>query len=213
MTTFYVVRHGETEWNKAGRIQGQQNSVLNEEGLSQANAAARALKRMPPKSLTQLVSSDLGRTLQTAVPIAAALGLPVQQDNRLRERAFGVFEGLERTQMQAQYPQEFARWQSRDPHYRVPGGESLEDMRARLSASFHEMAARWPHENVVVISHGGVLDVLYRIAMNIASEAPRTWTLANASLNLIAIDAALQWKVLDWGDVAHLAQSEDESFV
>ena len=213
MTIFYVVRHGETEWNKAGRIQGQQNSALNEEGVSQANAAARALYRMPPKSLTQLVSSDLGRTLQTAAPIAAALGLPVLQDKRLRERAFGVFEGLERTQMQAQYPDEFARWQSRDPHYRVPGGESLEDMRVRLSSSFHEMAVRWPTDGVVVISHGGVLDVLYRIAMDIASEAPRTWTLANASLNLIAIDAALRWKVLDWGNVEHLAQSEDESFV
>ncbi len=212
MTIFYVVRHGETTWNKAGRIQGQQNSPLNEEGLAQAAAAARSLARRAGQ-LTQLVSSDLGRTLETAAPIASALDLGVQRDARLRERGFGVFEGLERTQMQAQFPEEFERWQSRDPHYRVPGGESLEDMRVRLSDSFHQMAQRWPDEQVAVITHGGVLDVLYRIAMNIASEAPRNWMLANASLNVIAIDAALQWWVLDWGNVAHLVRSEDESFV
>lgn len=213
MTIFYVVRHGETEWNKAGRIQGQQNSPLNQEGITQAQAAARALRRLPEPSLTRLVTSDLGRTLQTAAPIAHALALETLQDSRLRERGFGVFEGLERAQMQAQYPEEFDRWQSRDPHYRVPGGESLEDMRVRLSASFHEMARRWPRENVVVVTHGGVLDVLYRIANGITSEAPRDWTLANASLNVIAIDQALQWQVLDWGNVAHLGHSEDESFV
>jgi probable phosphoglycerate mutase len=228
LTTFLVVRHGETEWNQIGRIQGQKNSPLNAEGKAQAQALARVLGQWLEftgvadatdqtgggrRAITQLISSDLGRTLETAAPIATALGLVPQLDPRLRERAFGVFEGLQRGQMEASNPAAFAAWQARTPEVRVPGGESLDDLNARLTACLNDLAQRYAGQVLCVVSHGGALDSLYRLAAGVPMQAPRTWSLSNASLNTITIDGQGRWKVAAWGDVRHLARSEDEQFV
>ena len=110
MTRFLIVRHGETLWNREHRIQGQRNSVLSDTGARQALAAAQRLRS---EAAMRLVSSDLGRTLQTAQPIADATGLALETDERLRERCFGEFEGFTPDQVRAQTPEAWARWQSR----------------------------------------------------------------------------------------------------
>ena len=205
MTQFFIVRHGETLWNRERRIQGQGNSELSAVGLRQAIAAARHLATA---GCTRLVSSDLGRTVQTAQPIAAATGLRIDTDAGLRERAFGIFEGLTPDQIRERYPDDHASWQLRKPDYGIPGGESLVQLRDRVRGAF-EALARTAAGRVIVVTHGGVLDALYRIAANVALDAPRTWQLLNASVNQIEVERD-KWQLGGWGDITHLPAAEDD---
>jgi len=199
-TTFVVVRHGETHWNIAGRLQGHLDSRLTPVGLAQAVALGARLAGEP---LDALYSSDLGRARETARPIAAATGLAPTFDGRLRERTYGVFESLTWTEIEARYPAEFVRIASRDPTYAMPQGESSIQFRERLLATFAELAGAHPGGCVAVVTHGGVLGMLYRVACNLPLDAPRAYRLPNAGINRFA------WREgrleLDaWADVAHL---------
>lgn len=206
LTRFLLVRHGETLWNLEHRIQGQGNSELSAAGILQANAIAT---RLAGERVDRLVSSDLGRTLQTAAPIAAATGLPIELNAGLRERAFGIFEGRTLAEIAAAYPSEHARWRSRDPVWAMPGGESLAEVRARVESTLRHIAGGGARR-VVVITHGGVLDAVYRIVTGIADDAPRAWPLVNASMNQIELHEA-GWQLHDWGDVSHLDAAADET--
>ena len=212
MTQFLIVRHGETLWNREHRIQGQGNSELSPVGLRQAIAAAQ---RLAPAGCVRLVSSDLGRTVQTAEPIAKATGLRLETDSGLRERAFGVFEGSTADQIREHHPEEHARWQARVPDFVIPGGESLLQQQTRVRTCLDGLAAEaaaGSNGNVrklIIVTHGGVLDALYRIAAGAALDAPRTWQLLNASINQITIDAH-GWHVGRWGDISHLPAAEDD---
>jgi probable phosphoglycerate mutase len=200
-----LVRHGETHWNREQRIQGQRNSELSPAGIQQANAAAA---RLACEGADGLVASDLGRTLQTAAPIAAATGLAIETRVGLRERAFGVFEGRTLEEIALEFPSEYARWRARDPDYAMPGGESLEQLRERVKGTLEAIAARG-HRKVLVVTHGGVLDAAYRVAAGVADAARRTWPLVNASVNSIDVDAS-GWRLHEWGNVAHLGKAGDE---
>lgn len=205
MTRFLIVRHGETLWNREHRIQGQRNSVLSGTGERQALAAAQRLRS---EAAVGLVSSDLGRTLQTAQPIVDATGLALETDERLRERCFGEFEGFTPDEVRDRTPDAWARWQSREPSWAMPRGESLLTLRARALACLEAIASA-TQGTVIIVTHGGTLDVMYRIAAGLALDAPRTWPLLNASINTIEIDAGV-WRLQAWGDVAHLAAAEDD---
>ncbi|HEY4373409.1 MAG TPA: histidine phosphatase family protein [Burkholderiales bacterium] len=205
MTHFLIIRHGETLWNREHRIQGQLDSQLSPTGLAQAEALGWRLRK---EGLDLLVSSDLGRTLQTAAPIAAATGLAIARDARLRERAFGVFEGMTPEEIKERRPDEYERWQSRDPEFAMQDGESLVQMRARLSACVEELAARG-YAKVGLVTHGGALDALYRIATGTPYSTVRNWPLANASINDIVVENG-RWQMRGWGDIAHLTASEDD---
>lgn len=206
MTRFLLIRHGETLWNREQRIQGQSNSELSPEGVDQARAAAACLR---DEEAELLVSSDLERTMQTAAPIAAATGLAVEAHAGLRERAFGIFEGLTLTEIAERFPDHHARWRSRDPAYAMPGGESLQQMRLRIKAALEGLAMRG-HRKVLVVTHGGVLDAVYRLATGTPDEARRDWPLVNASVNHIDI-AGDTWHLREWGIVSHLRSAGDES--
>jgi probable phosphoglycerate mutase len=205
LTRFAIIRHGETIWNREQRIQGQRNSVLSPAGELQAHATARRLRDVP---FTRLVSSDLGRTLQTAAPIVSATGLALETDRRLRERCFGVFEGMTRAEIEVRHAEAYAHWQGRDPHYAMQDGESLNGLCVRVRECLESIAAQTPGR-VIVVTHGGVLDAVYRIAANLALDAPRTWRLLNSSINEIEITAG-KWRLLEWGDVGHLAATDDD---
>lgn len=183
MTQFMVVRHGETLWNRERRIQGQLDSPLTQEGERQAGATARRLRDCGGQ---RLVASDLGRTLQTALPISAAANLLLETDSRLRERCFGVFEGSTPNEIEARDAVAFARWQSRDPNYAMQAGESLSALCDRVRVCFESMA-RQNGGKVIVVTHGGVLDAVYRLASGVSLDAPRSWPLLNSSINEIEI--------------------------
>ncbi len=201
MTQLILIRHGETVWNREGRMQGQQDSPLTETGVHQARQLAR---RFAQEAFGALYSSDLGRTRQTARSIADAAGRDIIVDARLRERHFGVFEGLTAAEIKLNYPLEYERFKSRDPAYAMPGGESALAFRDRCLACFEDIAQRHAGDTVVVVTHGLVLDMLYRAAHGIALDQPRSFGLLNASLNTFRY-AARGWQAGTLGDVSHLA--------
>jgi 2,3-bisphosphoglycerate-dependent phosphoglycerate mutase len=203
MTHFVVVRHGETQWNLEERIQGQGDSPLTASGRAQAAAIARRLAAGDP--FDALVSSDLGRAHDTARAIAAATGHDIRLDAGLRERHFGVGEGLTYDEVGARYPGAFRSDGAIDPDFAVPGGESRRAFHERVARAFEALALEAPEARIVVVTHGGVLATLYRHIRGIPLVAPHRIAIANASYNAISF-AAGAWEIHAWADDDHLPE-------
>ena len=200
-TRVVLIRHGETTWNRATRIQGHTDIPLSELGLAQARRLAEALVDEP---LAAIYSSDLSRARQTAEALAGAQRLSVQIDPGLRERAFGAFEGLSWEQIAQDHPEDSARWRRREPDFQVGGGESLVTFSARCLAAARRAVAAHPGQSIALVAHGGVLDCLYRAATRTALDAPRSWQLGNATINrLLATPEG--FTLVGWNDDRHLA--------
>jgi len=201
-TRILAIRHGETAWNVETRIQGQLDIPLNATGQWQAQRVAQALAQLD--TIAAIYSSDLLRALETARAIAASTGAPLQTHTGLRERGFGLFEGKTFVEIENDWPDESRRWRQREPHWAPPsGGESLLQLRERISSTLHELAAQHAGEQIVLVAHGGVLDQLYRAATGQDLQAPRTWELNNAAVNrLLWTPQALS--LVGWADTLHL---------
>lgn len=203
-TTILLIRHGETAWNAVRRLQGHIDIALNEEGQRQADALARALAGT---HLDAVVASDLQRAGQTAQAVAGLHGLPVQVDAGLRERCYGVFEGMLYADIAAQYPQQYALWQARDIDAVMPPGlrtaESFRQFYQRSVDGIARWAARYPGQTIAIVAHGGVLECAYRQAVGMSLDSPRDFQVKNASINRFrCVDGVLRLE--QWGDVAHL---------
>lgn len=205
-TRIVAIRHGETDWNAAARIQGHTDIALNARGLEQARRAAAALADEP---VAAVYASDLQRAWQTAEAIAARHDLPVWRDPALRERGFGTFEGHSFAALEPRYPELCSRWRHRDPDFAAPGGETLRDFAARVQAALPRIAARHPGALIVVVVHGGVLDAFYRAATCQDLQAPRNVELRNAALNRL-LYAQGRLTLVGWGDTGHLEQTLNE---
>ena len=199
-TRLCLVRHGETEWNAARRIQGQIDIGLNETGLRQAEGAGRWLKQA---GIVALYSSDLKRAWTTALLIGQALGLAPRSVPEMRERRYGVFEGLTYDEAKAKHPDGYAAFEGRNAEYNFENGESLSEMFARVTGKLKEIAAAHPGQNVVVVLHGGVLDIINRFVRGNSLETPRDFLIPNAGLNWIATVDGL-WHIETWGATEHL---------
>ena len=200
MTQLILIRHGETLWNTERRMQGQLDSPLTERGVWQA---CRLGERLRGVAFAALYSSDLPRARLTAQRIADVTGHTIIDDARLRERHFGLFEGLTRAEMEQHDAEIYTRFMSRDPHYVVPGGESPAGFFARCRAVLEELAARHAGQTIAIVTHGLVLDAAYRAASGLALEVLRPVPLVNASLNWFECDAG-RWSAGRWGDADHL---------
>jgi len=199
-TRIIAIRHGETLWNVDTRIQGHRDIPLNDRGRWQAAQVARALAGEP---IAAVYASDLLRAHATGTAIAEATGAPLHAEPDLRERSFGELEGRTFAEIEAALPEQARRWRQRDPHFAPEGGESLTLLRARIAEVTARLAARHLGEQIVLVAHGGVLDVLYRLATGQELQAPRTWLLQNAALNrLLWTPEALT--LVGWGDTGHL---------
>jgi probable phosphoglycerate mutase len=211
-TRIIAVRHGETAWNVDARIQGQTDIGLNDTGRWQARRVGEALAS---ETITAVYSSDLGRAHQTAQEIAEAAGIPVVADTGLRERSFGMFEGKTFDEIHQTWPDHAHNWRKRIPDWQPPeGGESLLELRERVTRTMHELAARHPGEQIVVVAHGGVLDTLYRIATGQEVNSPRTWELPNGAINRL-LWTPDGFTLVGWSDTQHLddeAADENTSF-
>jgi len=203
MTHFVVIRHGQTEWNLASRIQGHLDSALTEAGRAQARALARRLAAEPAFEL--LVSSDLGRALATARAVARATGLEPVLDARFRERSFGVGEGLGYAEIDRRYPDSFRPEREIDPDFAIPGGESRRAFHERVANAFESLARERPEARIVVVSHGGVLGALYRHIHRVPVNRVHRVAITNASYNAFTC-ADGRWTVLAWGDAGHLPE-------
>ena len=206
-TRIIAIRHGETAWNVGGRVQGHLDIGLNDKGRWQAQQAAQALAGEP---IQALYASDLWRTYDTALAIAAVTGLPVLTDEGLRERGFGHFEGKTFAEIETLWPDQALAWRKRVPDFAPEGGESLLVFRERVLRTVDALAVQYPGQQIVIVSHGGVMDVLYRAATRQELQAPRTWQLGNAAIN------RLLWTpdgltLVGWADEQHLDSALDES--
>ena len=199
-TRLIAVRHGETAWNVGTRIQGQLDIGLNATGEWQARRVGQALA---DEAIDVIYASDLARAWNTALEIARPLRLQVRPEPRLRERAFGCFEGMSFAEIEQNLPDQARLWRERDPAFTPEGGESLLVFRDRITAVAAELAARHPGELVVLVAHGGVMDVLYRAATRQGLQAPRTWLLGNASINRL-LWTAEGFSLVGWSDTTHL---------
>jgi probable phosphoglycerate mutase len=206
-TQLIAIRHGETAWNSESRFQGHLNSELNAQGLAQARALG---ERLAGERFDLLLSSDLGRALQTASAIAMRTGHEIVVEPRLRERRMGIFQGLTPAEVEARYPDEYARFRSRDPDYVIPGGESVRQLYERALACFTELARRHAGLTLATITHGGVLAVLYRHATTMPLEAPRDFPLHNTGVNRFRHRLGA-WTLQSWGEIGHLEQATDDT--
>lgn len=202
MTELILIRHGETDWNRELRFQGQLDVPLNATGLEQAR---RVAERMARETQHGLVSSDLQRALQTAQAVAARMQQvdPVLE-TALREQHFGVMEGLRVPDIKAQHPQAWDQWLRFDADYAFEGGESTRSFHARVLGAVHALARRHPGQTLVVVTHGGALDMVYRSARGLPLSGPRQSEIPNAGINRVRLHGETI-EIIDWADTRHLA--------
>ncbi len=205
-TTIVLVRHGETDWNVEGRIQGHLDIALNALGLAQAAAVG---KRLVAESFDAIYSSDLQRAFATALP-ASIDSARIVREPRLRERHLGVLQGLNGEQALAQQPAAWKVFKARDHDAPLEGGESLGQFARRTVEFLEGVRARHAGGRVLVVTHGGLLDAAYRHATGMALAAPRDFPIYNASINVLGHDGR-GWRVDSWGDVSHLPKSLDDT--
>ncbi|WP_291993382.1 histidine phosphatase family protein [Candidatus Accumulibacter sp. ACC003] len=201
-TRICFVRHGETSWNAEKRIQGNIDVGLDEAGLAQADAAAQWLA---PLAFDALYSSDLQRARQTAGRIAGALKLVPILRPEFRERRYGLFEGLTYEQSRSRYPDVYALFEARVPDFVIPyGGESLQQLQLRVSAGLRRAVDEHRGQTIVVVTHGGVLDIVNRLVRGTSLRQPRDFTIPNAGINWVTATGD-RWHMEAWGVTDHLA--------
>lgn len=204
-SNFWLIRHGETAWNAAMRLQGWRDIALNSAGLDQARHLARHLSSAGfTDRIDAVISSDLSRAYKTAEIAAGHFGHPVVTNAALRERNFGIYEG------QALVMQDNGRaglpgFDLRCPHSPVDQGETLTEFARRVHDAFEALAEEYTGRNVMVFAHGGVIDIVWRRARQLGLDAFRADPILNASINQFSIHADRTWSMLNWGQVGHLA--------
>ncbi len=206
VTRVTLVRHGRTAYNAATRIQGQLDIDLDELGAWQAQRMAQALA---DEDISVVYASDLARARETARPLAQMLGVPLHLDAGLRERNFGAFEGLSFADLDLHHVDAARRWRTRDPEFGPEGGERLIDFNQRSVAAVTRVARLHPGQHIAVVSHGGVLDAMYRAGSRVTLEAPRSWHIGNASIHRMLLSRE-GWTVVGWNDEFHLDGASDD---
>jgi 2,3-bisphosphoglycerate-dependent phosphoglycerate mutase len=201
-TRICFIRHGETDWNAEKRIQGQTDIALNETGVRQAVAMAFNAAQ---HRFAAIYSSDLARARDTASRLAERDGLALRASPLLRERHFGILQGLTAAEAGARHPEAHARYLARDLEYRFETGESLRAFAGRVQAAVDEITRAHPGQVVAAVTHAGVLDILYRGATGRPLHTPRDFPIPNCALNWFMFDGR-GWHLEAWDDHHYLAQ-------
>ena len=206
-TRIIAVRHGETDWNAATRIQGHTDIALNTTGLAQARQLGLALAQ---DDIDAVYASDLSRAADTAQAIATHHGLNVLTHQGLRERHFGHFEGLTWAEIETNHPLDAKRWRDREPGFTPAGGESLDVLKARVQQTLNDIATKHVGQHIVLAAHGGIMDQLYRLAAGLDLFTKRSWHLGNCAVNrLLWTPGSLSLVI--WGDTSHLPSDVDST--
>lgn len=201
MTELVLIRHGETDMNRELRFQGQVDVALNATGHEQAR---RLAARMAGEAAHAFYASDLRRAQQTAEPIASGLALEAVPETGLREQSFGRVDGLRVDDIKRDHPDAWAGWLRFEPDFAMPEGESTRAFHARVMDALRRLVAAHPDQTVVVVTHGGVLDMVYRSARSLGLQGPRQSEIPNAGLNRIRVRGE-RIEIVDWADTRHLA--------
>ena len=209
MARFILVRHGQTEWNRLKRYQGQTDIELNENGILQAQKAA---DRLAEEKIEAIYCSDLRRARQTAEIIAEKHNLisAIHQSPLLREMNFGDYEGLTFDQMDKKYQLIFSAdpsWRSAGPDIKAPNGESIADMSTRVAQFFQQISLQHHlDETVLIAAHGGPLQVLICQLLGIGLEHWWQFRISGASVSIVEMYPQGASAVLING-VSHLKQT------
>lgn len=207
MLQVYLVRHGETEWNAARKIQGQSDSPLTSKGIFQAQQVAQRVRH---EGITHVIASDLGRTRATAQIIADVCGCEVKVEPRLRELHMGVLEERDLDALSAD--EEAWRKQMVDgsPNGRIPQGESMTELATRMRAALDSCLDLPAGSKPLLVSHGIALGCLISTILGLAPYAERRLRLRNCSISRVdhqeSAWLASGWIVETAGDISHLDQ-------
>ncbi len=186
-TQLLLVRHGQTAYNAEHRFMGQLDVPLDEVGRAQALAVAARLSSEHPSAI---YSSTLRRALDTARAIQAAIPShpELRTDVRLIEGQFGDWEGKQYEELRANDAERLARWEDGRLDNTPPNGEALEDLAERVQAVYRDICAAHPNETVLIVSHGGTLQVMMTLALGLPLEDYRKLWLSNASVSELLVD-------------------------
>lgn len=177
----HCIRHGESRYNAEGRLQGQSATPLSDVGRRQAAAIAAALADRP---IAAVYASPLARTMETAEPLASALGVEIHPDPRLMEINVGRMQDLLHVEVADRFPEELALWRTREPDYALPGGESRRELMVRGEAALADILAAG-HAEAAVVSHGGLLAVAFCALIGVTLER-NPFLLYNASISQLS---------------------------
>lgn len=191
-------RPGETDWNREGRWQGWVAAPLNEQGKQQVAALAKFSRNI---GMGALYTSDLRRALETADMLAEPLGFKPIPDRRLRERGIGLWQGLTLEEMESWYPEDYAEMMGNIDGYRVPGGESRDDVRARVMEALNEILSADTNETIGILSHTTAIKIM--LAALVPSYDPLYVDLDNTSVTTIHHKEA-GWELAAVNDRMHL---------
>lgn len=205
VTRFCLARHGETDWNAEQRLQGQTDIPLNALGEQQAAELANALKKSGIR-FDALYSSHLQRAFHTAKPVAQALAMDVITTPTLQERHFGVLQGIRRDDAAQAQPEVWHAFNHKQPDHDLNGGESINQFAKRVHDALLSLHRQHHGQTIMLVAHGGVLDIAYRIASGQSLQEKRMVALPNASLNWISFDGE-NWAVERWADTRHLSSN------
>ena len=173
-----LIRHGETNFNSEGRLQGNMPVPINDLGRKQADALGRYLQG---SSIDALCTSPIRLALETATIINAHLKLPLEEDIRLREIEFGIFEGFTFDEASLRFPDAVADWDTSYLGYRVPDGESRQDVQLRMREAWDEITARVEPKTVALVTHGSAIALFLRFMFAHPPDAP----IRNASITTL----------------------------
>ena len=183
MKTLYIVRHGETEWNKIGRYQGITNVPLNENGIAQAKACGNALKDI---HFDRILSSDLSRALVTAETIRGNRQLEIKTDERLREINFGDWEKLLFTEIEERWPGLIDQMYRRPDIVKVPNGESFKEVQDRAwSAVSDFLNENNEDETILITCHGGTIRTILCKLLDISISHCWNFSQGNTAINRV----------------------------
>jgi probable phosphoglycerate mutase len=203
-TRICIIRHGETDWNSQRRYQGQIDIALNASGEMQAHALRPALAG---QSFAAIYASDLQRAWRTAQIAFGGLADAVLPAPTFRERHYGVFQGLTVPEAHIAHPEAHRHYLARTLDYNFESGETLTNFAARVMSGFGELTGQHPGQTIALVTHGGVLDVIHRIASGRDLSGPRDFSIPNAGINWLRCSDGL-WQIDVWGEQAHLQQLE-----
>ncbi len=201
MTRIVLIRHGQTEWNRVERFRGRADIPLNETGLSQADATGeRVAAEWRPAAV---YSSSLSRAVKTAEAIAERMGLAVATHPGLLDIDYGEWQGLTPEEAKERWPEQIEAWFTRPGEARIPGGETLDDLRGRVMPAVEELADRHAGQTIVLVGHTVVNRMILLGALGLDNE--RFWRLRQepCALNVLEWDGA-DFVLVLMNDTCHL---------
>ncbi|MGL5316143.1 MAG: histidine phosphatase family protein [Peptostreptococcaceae bacterium] len=180
--TFYIARHGQTNWNILGKTQGHGNSDLTEKGEEQARELADAMVNYP---IDLIFTSDLGRAVQTAEIVGNKIGINVEKTEALREMGFGVWEGLLIDEIKKDHANTYDTWRN-EPHLvDIPGGETLHIIKERVDNFIQEINEKYDNKHILLVSHSVTVRVMLLSFLNSGMENIYRIKQDNTALNIV----------------------------